>query len=57
MEKEITEGKFLESALVHGNLYGTSIEAVETVSDAGKVNLNALLLLGINMKRSASVPV
>lgn len=37
MEKEISEGKFLESALVHGNLYGTSVEAVEAVTDAGKV--------------------
>ncbi|MCL7042045.1 hypothetical protein MKW94_003702 [Papaver nudicaule] len=36
MEKEIRDGKFLESASVHGNLYGTSIEAVEVVSDAGK---------------------
>ncbi|XP_073005507.1 guanylate kinase 1-like isoform X2 [Typha latifolia] len=36
MEKDIREGKFLESALVHGNLYGTSFEAVEAVTDAGK---------------------
>lgn len=37
MEKDIQDGKFLESASVHGNLYGTSIEAVDVVSDAGKV--------------------
>lgn len=37
MEKDIREGRFLESALVHGNLYGTSIEAVEAVTDSGKV--------------------
>eukprot|EP00252_Welwitschia_mirabilis_P004976 TRINITY_DN1534_c0_g1_i1.p1 TRINITY_DN1534_c0_g1~~TRINITY_DN1534_c0_g1_i1.p1 ORF type:complete len:422 (+),score=94.74 TRINITY_DN1534_c0_g1_i1:526-1791(+) len=36
MEREIQEGKFLESAVVHGNLYGTSIAAVEAVADAGK---------------------
>lgn len=36
MEKDIQDGKFLESASVHGNLYGTSIEAVDVVSDAGK---------------------
>ncbi|KAG6769214.1 hypothetical protein POTOM_024831 [Populus tomentosa] len=36
MEKEIKDGKFLEYASVHGNLYGTSIEAVEVVTDAGK---------------------
>lgn len=38
MEKEIEDGKFLEFANVHGNLYGTSVEAVEAVADAGKVN-------------------
>lgn len=36
MEKEIQDGKFLEFASVHGNLYGTSIKAVEVVADAGK---------------------
>ncbi|KAL3690523.1 hypothetical protein R1sor_016832 [Riccia sorocarpa] len=36
MEAAIQEGKFLESADVHGNLYGTSIAAVEAVADAGK---------------------
>lgn len=38
MEKAIKDGKFLEFASVHGNLYGTSVEAVEAVADAGKVN-------------------
>jgi guanylate kinase len=38
MEKEIKDGKFLEFASVHGNLYGTSVEAVELVSDEGKVS-------------------
>ncbi|RWW37113.1 hypothetical protein BHE74_00057821, partial [Ensete ventricosum] len=37
MEKDIRDGKFLEFASVHGNLYGTSIEAVEVVTDSGKV--------------------
>lgn len=37
MEKEIEDGKFLEFASVHGNLYGTSVEAVEVVADDGKV--------------------
>ncbi|XP_010505985.1 PREDICTED: guanylate kinase 1-like [Camelina sativa] len=36
MEKEIKDGRFLEFASVHGNLYGTSIEAVEVVTDSGK---------------------
>lgn len=37
MEKAIKDGKFLEFAAVHGNLYGSSIEAVEVVADEGKV--------------------
>ncbi|XP_075491128.1 guanylate kinase 2-like isoform X1 [Primulina tabacum] len=36
MEKDIEDGKFLEFAAVHGNLYGTSIEAVEVVADKRK---------------------
>ncbi|CAK9165083.1 unnamed protein product [Ilex paraguariensis] len=36
MQKDIKDGKFLEFAAVHGNLYGTSVEAVEVVADAGK---------------------
>ncbi|CAM8897768.1 unnamed protein product [Rhodiola kirilowii] len=36
MEKDIKDGKFLEFAHVHDNLYGTSVEAVEVVADAGK---------------------
>lgn len=37
MEQDISDGKFLEHASVHGNLYGTSIKAVEAVMDEGKV--------------------
>ena len=44
MEKEIKDEKFLEFANVHGNLYGTSIEAVEVVADAGKVDISVLYL-------------
>ncbi|GFP90994.1 guanylate kinase 2 [Phtheirospermum japonicum] len=36
MEKDIEDGTFLEFAAVHGNLYGTSVEAVDAVSDKGK---------------------
>ena len=30
-------GRFLEHALVHGNLYGTSQEAVQRVRDKGQI--------------------
>ncbi|TQD78056.1 hypothetical protein C1H46_036408 [Malus baccata] len=45
MEKELEDGKFLEFASVHGNLYGTSVEAVELVADDGKVNVVILCSL------------
>ncbi|XP_002529631.2 guanylate kinase 2 [Ricinus communis] len=51
MEKEIREGKFLEFASVHGNLYGTSIEAVEVVADAGK---RCILDIDVQGARSVS---
>lgn len=51
MEKEITDGKFLEFASVHGNLYGTSAEAVEVVSDTGK---QCILDIDVQGARSVS---
>lgn len=47
MEKEIKDEKFLEFASVHGNLYGTSIEAVEKVADEGKVIVLVIYMIGI----------
>jgi hypothetical protein len=44
MEKEISERKFLESADVHGNLYGTSWAAVDAVTSSGKVRKSLLSL-------------
>lgn len=41
MERDIDDGKFLEFAAVHGNLYGTSVEAVDVVAEKGKVNVIA----------------
>lgn len=37
MEREIAEGKFLETAHVHGNIYGTSFGAVNQVSAKDKI--------------------
>lgn len=43
MEQEIKDEKFLEFASVHGNLYGTSTEAVDAVADAGKVYIPKII--------------
>jgi cytidylate kinase len=37
MQKMIEHGKFLEYATVHGNMYGTSVNAVKAVAEAGKI--------------------
>lgn len=36
MEADIASGKFLEHAHVHKNIYGTSVQAVQDVADAGR---------------------
>ncbi|KAL5223785.1 hypothetical protein ABZP36_010424 [Zizania latifolia] len=55
MEQEISEGKFLEFAHVHGNLYGTSIEAVESVSDQGKRCILDIDVQGARSVRASSL--
>lgn len=55
MEKEIKSGKFLEFASVHGNLYGTSVEAVEVVTDAGKRCILDIDVQGARSVRASSL--
>lgn len=50
MEQEIGQGLFIEHAEVHGNLYGTSLAAVESVIQQGKV-----CLLDIDVQGADSV--
>lgn len=52
MEKDIQDGKFLEFAAVHGNLYGTSVEAVEAVTDQGKVSFVCPMLWILSIRFS-----
>merc|ERR1712151_917610 len=39
MQSEVAAGKFIESATVHGNMYGTSKESVISVRRSGKICL------------------
>ncbi|PON91714.1 Guanylate kinase [Trema orientale] len=55
MEKEIQDGKFLEFACVHGNLYGTSVEAVEVVADEGKRCILDIDVQGARSVRASSL--
>ncbi|XP_077214144.1 guanylate kinase 2-like isoform X2 [Tasmannia lanceolata] len=57
MEKDIQDGKFLESAQVHENLYGTSIEAVETVTDSGKRCILDIDVQGARSVKASSLEV
>ncbi|EKX52972.1 hypothetical protein GUITHDRAFT_92151 [Guillardia theta CCMP2712] len=55
MEEEIAQGKFLEHANVHGNLYGTSKSAVEDVAKAGKVCILDIDVQGCRSCRKAGL--
>ncbi|KAK9986743.1 hypothetical protein SO802_031694 [Lithocarpus litseifolius] len=55
MEKDIKDGKFLEFASVHENLYGTSVEAVEVVADAGKRCILDIDVQGARSVRASSL--
>ncbi|CAA3006659.1 guanylate kinase 2-like [Olea europaea subsp. europaea] len=55
MEKDIEDGKFLEFTSVHGNLYGTSVEAVEVVVDKGKRCILDIAVQGARSIRASSL--
>ncbi|KAL3819815.1 hypothetical protein ACJIZ3_005720 [Penstemon smallii] len=55
MEKDIEDGKFLEFAAVHGNLYGSSVEAVEVVADRGKRCILDIDVQGARSVRASSL--
>eukprot|EP00581_Thalassiosira_minuscula_P005196 CAMPEP_0183738008 /NCGR_PEP_ID=MMETSP0737-20130205/53660_1 /TAXON_ID=385413 /ORGANISM="Thalassiosira miniscula, Strain CCMP1093" /LENGTH=200 /DNA_ID=CAMNT_0025972451 /DNA_START=95 /DNA_END=697 /DNA_ORIENTATION=+ len=50
---EIDDGKFVEYANVHGNYYGTSVAAVESVQKQGKICILDIDVQGVqNVKKS-----
>lgn len=54
MKKEIAEGKFIEHAEVHGNYYGTSVAAVKSLQDDGKICILDIDVQGArNVKKSS----
>jgi guanylate kinase len=55
-EKEIAEGKFLEYAYVHDNIYGTSIKAVQDVAEAGKCCILDIDVQGARQVRESGLP-
>ncbi|GAB4823756.1 hypothetical protein N2152v2_010802 [Parachlorella kessleri] len=55
-EKGIADGKFLEYAYVHNNIYGTSLEAVEAVAAAGKCCVLDIDVQGARQVRKSALP-
>jgi len=55
MRAGVAAGRFLEHATVHGNLYGTSFDAVRAVQSAGKVCVLDIDVQGVvSVKAAAS---
>ena len=54
-QKVVDEGKFLEHATVHGNLYGTSIQAVNEVRKSGKLCLLDIDINGVKLVKETKI--
>ena len=57
LEADIAAGKFLESATVHGNIYGTSKAAVEAVTAQGRACILDIDVQGVASCRRAGFQV
>ena len=55
-ERDIAEGKFLEYAYVHDNIYGTSIKAVKDVAESGKCCILDIDVQGARQVRASGLP-
>eukprot|EP00298_Acanthocystis_sp_HF-20_P001927 c12414_g1_i1.p1 GENE.c12414_g1_i1~~c12414_g1_i1.p1 ORF type:complete len:232 (+),score=102.38 c12414_g1_i1:54-698(+) len=47
MKKEISAGNFIEHAEVHGNLYGTSVQAIKAVEKANRICILDIDIQGV----------
>ncbi|KAI8138161.1 guanylate kinase [Fennellomyces sp. T-0311] len=57
MQTDVAAGKFIESATFNGNMYGTSIKAVEDVVDQGKTCILDIEIQGVQaVKKSQLKP-
>ncbi len=57
MQAGIDRGEFLEHADVHGNMYGTSFQAIRSVSEQGRVCILDIDVQGVRSCRKAGFPV
>jgi guanylate kinase len=56
MRAAIQQGKFIESAQVHTNYYGTSYEAVNHISDDGRICVLDIDIQGVQSVKKSSIP-
>jgi guanylate kinase len=55
MKSEIESGKFIEYAEVHGNYYGTSIDAVRSVQQKGQICILDIDVQGVRKVKETSL--
>ncbi|CDH57082.1 predicted protein [Lichtheimia corymbifera JMRC:FSU:9682] len=55
MEREVADGKFIESATFSGNMYGTSVKAVEDVVETGKVCMLDIDMQGVQAVKKTNL--
>mmetsp|Transcript_30798 Transcript_30798/g.40691 ORF Transcript_30798/g.40691 Transcript_30798/m.40691 type:complete len:267 (-) Transcript_30798:235-1035(-) len=55
MQADIDDGKFIEHAEVHGNFYGTSVQAVKSVSDDGKICILDIDVQGVQKVKASDL--
>jgi guanylate kinase len=55
MEAAIEDGRFIEHAQVHTNLYGTSFEAVESVRRKGRICILDIDMQGVRSIKGSSM--
>lgn len=56
MRKDIENGEFLEHAVVHGNLYGTSYKTIRDIEEAGKICVLDIDVFGLRQIINATAP-
>merc|ERR1719373_262418 len=55
IKERIAAGAFIEHAEVHGNIYGTSFDAVESVVDSGRICLLDIDVQGAKQMKTSTL--
>jgi guanylate kinase len=56
IQPDIDQGMFVEHALVHGNYYGTSKEAIKVLQDENKITILDIDMQGVISVKESNVP-